>query len=81
MDLRVYYYHYGNNLTIGVPYPNVGIVSPDMSAFYSMVYQKGGQLYSKDGSKFVVNNEAESQPLKLIQVFTIVMDFLSSMTL
>ena len=48
----------GNNLTIGVPYPNVGTVAPDMSAFYSLVYQNGGQLYSKDGSKSVIDSEA-----------------------
>ena len=48
----------GNNLTIGVPYPNVGTVAPDMSAFYSMVYQNGGQLYSRDGSKCVIDSEA-----------------------
>ena len=48
----------GNNLTIGVPYPNVGIVAPDMTPFYSMIYQNGGQLYSNDGSKSVIDSEA-----------------------
>ena len=48
----------GNNLTIGVPYPNVGTVAPDMSSFYSMIYQNGGQLYSKDGAKSVIDSEA-----------------------
>ena len=45
----------GNNLTIGVPYPN--IVTPDMSAFYSMVYQQGGQIYNKEGTKSVIDSE------------------------
>ena len=48
----------GNNLTIGVPYPNVATTAPDMSAFYSMVYQNGGQLYNEDGSKSVLDSEA-----------------------
>ena len=48
----------GNNLTIGVPYPNVGTVAPDMTSFYSMVYQNGGQLYTKDGAKSVIYSEA-----------------------
>ena len=48
----------GNNLTIGVPYPNVGTVTPDMSSFYSMVYQNGGQLYSDNGAKSVIDSEA-----------------------
>lgn len=48
----------GNNLTIGVPYPNVGIVAPDMTSFYSMVYQNGGQIYSDNGAKSVIDSEA-----------------------
>ncbi|MBP5520404.1 MAG: extracellular solute-binding protein [Treponema sp.] len=45
----------GNNLTIGVPYPN--IVTPDITSFYSMVMQNGGELYSKDGSKSMIDSE------------------------
>ena len=48
----------GNNLTIGVPYPNVATTAPDMSSFYSMVYQNGGALYTPDGSKSVIDSEA-----------------------
>ncbi len=48
----------GNNLTIGVPYPNVATTAPDMSSFYSMVYQNGGQLYSRDGAKSVLDSES-----------------------
>ena len=48
----------GNNLTIGVPYPAAATVAPDMTSFYSMIYQNGGQLYSDDGSKSVIDSEA-----------------------
>lgn len=48
----------GNNLTIGVPYPNVGTVTPDMTSFYSMVYQNGGQIYTDDGAKSIIDSEA-----------------------
>ena len=46
----------GNNISVGVPYPN--IVTPDMSAFYSMVYQRGGQLYNAEGTKSIIDSEA-----------------------
>ena len=45
----------GNNISVGVPYPN--IVTPDMTAFYSMVYQAGGEIYNKEGTKSVVDSE------------------------
>ena len=45
----------GNNISVGVPYPN--ITTPDMSAFYSMIYQAGGQIYNKAGDKSVVDSE------------------------
>ena len=45
----------GNNITIGVPYPN--IIAPDMTTFYSMVYQAGGQVYNKEGDKSVIDSE------------------------
>ena len=45
----------GNNITIGVPYPP--IVNPDMTPFYSLVYQAGGQVYNEDGTKSVIDSE------------------------
>lgn len=47
-----------NNLTVGVPYPNViqnGAV--DMSVLYSMLYQEGGRLYNNDGTKSLIDSE------------------------
>ena len=45
----------GNNLTVGIPYPN--IVTPDLSMFYSMLYQNGGQVYNPSGMKTVIDSE------------------------
>ncbi|MCQ2575849.1 MAG: extracellular solute-binding protein [Treponema sp.] len=45
----------GNNLQVGIPYPN--IVTPDMTTYYSMVYQNGGQVYNEKGTKSVIDSE------------------------
>ena len=44
-----------NNLTVGVPYPNVNIL--DMSVLYSMVYQEGGRVYNDRGTKSILDSE------------------------
>ena len=45
----------GNNISVGVPYPIIG--TPDMTPFYSMVYQAGGQVYNKEGDKSIIDSE------------------------
>ena len=45
----------GNNLTVGIPYPN--IIAPDMTTFYSMVYQNGGCVYNDKGTKTIIDSE------------------------
>ena len=45
----------GNNLQVGIPYPN--ITSPDMTTYYSMVYQKGGRVYNDSGMKSIIDSE------------------------
>ena len=45
----------GNNLTVGIPYPN--LVLPDMSIFYSMIYQNGGTVYNPKGNKSLIDSE------------------------
>ncbi len=52
----------GNNITIGVPYPV--ILNPDMTPFYSMVYQAGGQIYNKEGNKSIIDSEPGIQAFK-----------------
>ncbi len=46
----------GNNLTVGIPYPS--IQAPDMTTFYSMVYQRGGSVYNDRGTKTLIDSEA-----------------------
>lgn len=45
----------GNNLDVGIPYPS--LASPDMSAFYSMVYQNGGKVYNDKGTRTLIDSE------------------------
>ncbi|MBP5602327.1 MAG: extracellular solute-binding protein [Treponema sp.] len=45
-----------NNLTVGVPYPNVNVL--DMSVLYSMIYQADGRIYNPAGDKSIVDSEA-----------------------
>lgn len=50
-----------NNLTVGVPsterkFGNVS--SPDLSNVFAQLYQRGGSLYSADGSKSLLDSEA-----------------------
>lgn len=51
-----------NNMTAGVPYPQ--IVNPDMTAFYSMVYQNGGRVYNNEGNKSIIDSEPGIQAFK-----------------
>lgn len=46
----------GNNLTVGIPYPS-NLAAPDMTAYYSMVYQNGGTIYNPAGNKSIIDSE------------------------
>ena len=52
-----------NNLTVGVPYPGK-IEAPDMSGFYSMVYQNGGVIYTPDGDESILDSEPGIEAFK-----------------
>ena len=59
-----------NNLSVGVPYPNViqgGAV--DMGILYSMIYQNGGQLYTPNGDKSLVDSEPGIAAFKTYTTF------------
>ncbi|MCQ2587439.1 MAG: extracellular solute-binding protein [Treponema sp.] len=45
----------GNNLDVGIPYPS--LLTPDMSTFYSMVYQNGGTVYNPKGTRTLLDSE------------------------
>jgi len=51
-----------NNLSVGIPYPN--ITTPDMSGYYSMVYQRGGRIYNNAGDKSIIDSEPGIQAFK-----------------
>jgi ABC-type glycerol-3-phosphate transport system substrate-binding protein len=57
----------GNNLNVGIPYPN--IVLPDMTTFYSMIYQQGGAIYNEKGSKSIIDSEPGIKAFKLYTSF------------
>ena len=44
-----------NNLTVGVPYPNVNVL--DMTVLYSMIYQNNGRVYNDKGDTAVLDSE------------------------
>ena len=46
----------GKNMSVGIPYPD--IVNPNLSAFYAMLYQRGGAIYSDDATTTTLNSEA-----------------------
>ncbi len=46
----------GNNLEVGIPYPS--IQAPDMTAFYSMIFQNEGRIYNDKGTKTEIDSEA-----------------------
>ena len=52
----------GNNLNVGVPYPT--LQAPDMTTFYSMVFQNGGDIYNATGTKSALDSEASIAAFK-----------------
>lgn len=57
----------GNNLNVGIPYPN--IMAPDMTTFYSMIYQNGGKIYNDKGTRSVIDSEEGIKAFKLYTSF------------
>ncbi len=47
----------GNNLSVGLPYPQLATAEGDIVTYYSMVYQNGGQVYNEKGTKSVIDSE------------------------
>lgn len=48
----------GNNMSVGIPAPTGNTAAPDISLFYTLLYQYGGDLYNREGTATVVDNEA-----------------------
>ena len=47
----------GQNLAVGIPYPQLATAEGDITTFYSMIYQRGGSVYNDRGTKSVIDSE------------------------
>ena len=47
----------GQNLAVGIPYPQLATAEGDITTFYSMIYQRGGSVYNDSGTKSVIDSE------------------------
>lgn len=46
----------GNNLTVGFPSPTNATL-PDLSLYYTLLYQAGGEVYDDSGKSTIIDNE------------------------
>ncbi len=47
----------GQNLAVGIPYPQLATAEGDITTFYSMIYQRGGGVYNDRGTKSIIDSE------------------------
>ena len=47
----------GQNLDVGIPFPQLATAEGDITTFYSMIYQRGGSVYNASGAKSVIDSE------------------------
>lgn len=62
----------GNNLAVGIPSAasSTGNVT-DLSMYFTLLYQKGGELYNDKGTSTIINNEAGVEAFKeYVKYFT-----------
>ena len=57
----------GNKLNVALPYPNIQF--PDMTTFYSMIYQNGGNIYNEKGTRTVIDSETGVSAFKMYTSF------------
>lgn len=48
----------GNNMSVGIPAPTGNTAAPDMSMYFTLLYQYGGDLYNEAGTGTMVDEEA-----------------------
>lgn len=48
----------GNNMSVGIPAPTGNTATPDISMYFTLLYQYGGDLYNPEGTATVVDSEA-----------------------
>lgn len=52
----------GNNLSVGIPYPDY--VNPNLSVYYTLIYQNGGTIYNDRATKTVIESEPGVEAFK-----------------
>lgn len=45
----------GNNLSVGIPYPDV--INPNLSVYFSLIYQNGGSIYNERTTRTAIDEE------------------------
>lgn len=58
----------GNNMEIGVPDPTAALL-PDLSIFYSILYQNGGDVYNEKGTSTIVDSEIGAEAFAMYTKF------------
>ncbi len=53
----------GNSMSVGIPYPD--IAAPNLSTYYSMIYQFGGALYNDGATRTTIAEEAGVRAFEL----------------
>lgn len=48
----------GNNMSVGIPIPTASGNAPDLSMYFTLLYQYGGDLYNEEGTATTVDGEA-----------------------
>lgn len=47
----------GNNMSVGIPIPTASGNAPDLSMYFTLLYQYGGDLYNEEGTATTVDEE------------------------
>ena len=47
----------GNNMSVAIPTPTANNTTPDLTMYFTMLYQYGGRLYNKAGTSTAVDEE------------------------
>ena len=70
----------GNNMEIGIPSPT-STTLPDLSLYYTLLYQNGTDVYDEDAKQTIIDNEAGVNAFAQYTSFLQIMECQQSMTL
>ncbi len=57
----------GNNLSVGIPYPDV--LLPNLSVYFSLIYQNGGGIYNENATRTAIDAEPGVDAFELYTSF------------